>query len=73
MTCQEILRVWEQNVSVYGADKIWDQLSRDGIDVARCAVERLMADLGLQGVSSAGWSAPPVAHSCCSQEARSIA
>jgi putative transposase len=45
----EILRVWEQNLSVYGADKIWDQLNKDGIAVARCTVERLMADLGLQG------------------------
>jgi putative transposase len=45
----EILRVWEQNLSVYGADKIWDQLHKDGIAVARCTVERLMADLGLQG------------------------
>jgi putative transposase len=45
----EILRVWEQNLSVYGADKIWDQLNKDGIDVARCTVERLMAELGLQG------------------------
>jgi putative transposase len=45
----EILRIWEQNLSVYGADKIWDQLNKDGIDVARCTVERLMADLGLQG------------------------
>jgi putative transposase len=45
----EIMRVWEQNLSVYGADKIWDQLNKDGIDVARCTVERLMADLGLQG------------------------
>jgi putative transposase len=45
----EILRIWEQNLSVYGADKIWDQLNKDGIDVARCTVERLMGDLGLQG------------------------
>jgi putative transposase len=45
----EILRVWEQNLSVYGADKVWDQLNKDGIRVARCAVERLMRDLGLQG------------------------
>ena len=40
----EILRVWEQNLSVYGVDKIWDQLNKDGIAVARCTVERLMAD-----------------------------
>lgn len=45
----EILRVWEQNFVVYGADKVWDQLNKDGIRVARCTVERLMADLGLQG------------------------
>jgi putative transposase len=45
----EILRVWEQNLSVYGADKIWDQLNKDGVAVARCTVERLMRDMGLQG------------------------
>ena len=45
----EILRVWEQNLSVYGADKVWDQLNKDGIRVARCTVERLMRDLGIQG------------------------
>ena len=45
----EVMRVWEQNLSVYGADKVWDQLNKDGIAVARCTVERLMRDLGLQG------------------------
>ena len=45
----KILRVWEDNLSVYGADKIWDQLNKDGTRVARCTVERLMDDLGLQG------------------------
>jgi len=45
----EILRVWEQNLSVYGADKVWDQLNKDGIGVARCTVERLMRDMGLRG------------------------
>lgn len=45
----DVLRVWEQNLSVYGADKVWDQMNKDGIGVARCTVERLMADLGLQG------------------------
>jgi putative transposase len=47
----EILRVWEQNLCVYGADKIWDQLNKDGIAVARCTVERLMGQMGLQGCS----------------------
>ena len=45
----EVLKVWEDNLSVYGADKIWDQLNKDGTRVARCTVERLMADMGLQG------------------------
>jgi putative transposase len=45
----QILRVYEENLAVYGADKIWDQLNKDGVRVARCTVERLMADMGLQG------------------------
>jgi putative transposase len=45
----DILKVWEKNLCVYGADKVWDQLNKDGICVARCTVERLMADMGLQG------------------------
>jgi putative transposase len=45
----EILRVWGNNLEVYGADKIWTQLNREGIRVARCTVERLMRDLGLSG------------------------
>ena len=45
----EVLGVWEQNLAVYGADKVWDQLNKDGIAVARCTVERLMRELGLQG------------------------
>ncbi len=45
----EILRVFEENLCVYGADKVWDQLHKDGISVARCTVERLMADMGLVG------------------------
>jgi putative transposase len=32
-----------------GADKVWDQLNKDGVPVARCTVERLMAHMGLQG------------------------
>ncbi len=45
----QVLRVWEQNLAVYGADKVWDQLNKDGVRVARCTVERLMAAMGLQG------------------------
>ena len=46
----EVERVWQQNRQVYGADKVWRQLAREGIAVARCTVERLMRRLGLQGV-----------------------
>jgi transposase InsO family protein len=46
----EIRRVYEANFRVYGARKVWRQMQRDGIEVARCTVERLMKQLGLQGV-----------------------
>ena len=45
-----IERVWEANLQVYGADKVWKQMNREGVPVARCTVERLMRRLGLQGV-----------------------
>jgi len=45
-----IKRVWEENFEVYGARKVWRQLNREHIDVARCTVERLMKRLGIQGV-----------------------
>lgn len=47
--CGEIRRVWEQNFFVYGARKVWLQLNREGIRVARCTVERVMRQLGLRG------------------------
>jgi len=46
----EIKRVWQANMQVYGADKVWRQLNREGHHVARCTVERLMKRQGLQGV-----------------------
>lgn len=45
-----IRQVWEDNMSVYGARKIWKQLLLDGHQVARCTVERLMRIMGIQGV-----------------------
>lgn len=45
-----IQRIWEENFRVYGARKVWRQLNREGIRVARCTVERLMRAQGLQGV-----------------------
>ena len=46
----EIRRVFEANFCVYGVRKVWRQLAREGIDVARCTVARLMRIMGLQGV-----------------------
>jgi putative transposase len=46
----QIERVWQANLRVYGADKVWRQLLREGVQVARCTVERLMRQLGLRGV-----------------------
>jgi len=46
----EIARVHAENFGVYGARKVWRQLHREGITVARCTVERLMGELRLEGV-----------------------
>ena len=45
-----IERVWHANMQVYGAEKVWKQMNREDIAVARCTVERLMRRLGLEGV-----------------------
>ena len=50
MLAPQVRRVWQQNFQVYGADKVWRQLQREGVVVARCTVERLMRELGLRGV-----------------------
>ncbi len=46
----EVMRVFAENFSVYGVRKVWRQMQREGFGVARCTVQRLMRDLGLQGV-----------------------
>ena len=46
----EVRRVFDENFRVYGVRKVWRQLKREGFDVARCTVSRLMRDMGLQGV-----------------------
>ena len=46
---KEIQRVYDENYRVYGAEKIWQQLGREGVTVGRCRVERLMRRLGLAG------------------------
>ncbi len=47
---KEIQRVYDENHQVYGVRKVWRQLLREGIRVARCTVARLMAVMGLAGV-----------------------
>ena len=46
----EVARVFEENLSVYGVRKVWHQMRREGFDIARCTVARLMKDLDLEGV-----------------------
>jgi putative transposase len=46
----DIRRVWEANFRVYGARKVWKQLNREQIRIAKCTTERLMQRLGLQGI-----------------------
>ena len=45
----QIARVFAENFAVYGARKVWRQMKREGFAVARCTVERLMGEMGLQG------------------------
>ena len=54
---EHIRRVHEQNFCVYGVRKMWWALRREGIDVARCTVERLMKKAGLQARSGAASAA----------------
>lgn len=46
----QIRRVFDENFQVYGVRKVWRQLKREGIDVARTTVARLMRQMGLQGI-----------------------
>ena len=46
----EVKRVFKQNYGVYGVRKVWRQMKREGFDVARCTIARLMKGMGLQGV-----------------------
>jgi beta-phosphoglucomutase-like phosphatase (HAD superfamily) len=57
----QISRVHADNFSVYGVRKVWRQLHREGIPVARCAVARLMRDLGSRASAAAAVFVPPSA------------
>jgi hypothetical protein len=45
----EIKRVWDENYPVYGVRKAWQQMKREGFDLARCTVDRLMKQIGIRG------------------------
>ena len=45
----QIRQVWEQNFQLYGIRKVWKQLNREGVGVARCTVARHMGEIGLRG------------------------
>ena len=47
--CEDIRRVFTANFEVYGVRKVWRQMKREGSDVARCTVARLMRQMGLKG------------------------
>jgi len=64
---RQIDRVWRANREVYGAKKVWLALHREGVAVARCTVERLMRELGLEGAVRGGavkttWPDPTAAN-----------
>ena len=63
----QIERVWNANMQVYGADKVWMQMNREGVRVARCTVERLMGRMGLQGAvrGKKVRTTIPDANACC--------
>jgi putative transposase len=48
--CRRSARVHKDHIGVYGAKKVWAQLNREGVEVARCTVERLMKAEGLCGI-----------------------
>jgi putative transposase len=48
----EVARVFAENFAVYGVRKIWRQMLREGFDIARCTVERLMRDISWDGGSA---------------------
>src|ERR1700739_2720792 len=48
--CEQIKRVHEASFGLYGSRKVWHQLRREGVTIAKCTVERLMAAMGLAGV-----------------------
>ena len=65
----QIQRVYAENFAVYGARKVWLQLGRENIRIARCTVERLMRSLGLQGVRRGKWRRTTIADSGASRPA----
>ena len=66
---EHIQRVYGENFRVYGARKVWLQLRREGIQIARCTVERLMRSVGLRGVRRGKWCRTTIADNNASRPA----
>ena len=58
----EITRVWNANRAVYGANKVWRQMHRENLPVARCTVERLMRGMGGSECRAGAGVCRPVSH-----------
>jgi putative transposase len=65
----DISRIHASNYGVYGARKVWLALNREGIAVARCTVERLMAELGLTGATRGKARRTTIADPCAARPA----
>lgn len=71
----EVERVWQENMQVYGVRKVWRQLRREGFEVARCTVGRLMRRSGLSGVvrgKKIRTTMPDAAAACPSDKVRRV-
>lgn len=61
ISAMPLQRVYEENYSVYGVRKVWRQLKREGVGVARCTIEHLMKVLQIRGVTRGKSVRTPVA------------
>jgi putative transposase len=70
----EIQRVWDAHFQVYGPRKVWKQLRREGLTVARCTVRRLMRAMGLAGATRGrAWTTTTVPHATAPRPADLVA
>ena len=56
--CREVRRVFAESFGVYRVRKVWRQMKREGFDIARCTVSRLMRQMGEAGLQGSAWRKP---------------